>query len=176
MGCARSKLEEDGQKETQALSVDEEFFKLEVDKGHMNERRRSFVQRLYENLAKDGELNAEAMGKAFDADSHPDVVNGNRTAEDVRNELIEMLSMNGGVVSMQLFEDYYDIQSITIESDPQFEALVRSSWVPFLRKLTLARRSGGGRGAPPYSANKITGASTNTSPPPREAPALPHTK
>ncbi|KAH8053765.1 hypothetical protein JL722_9241 [Aureococcus anophagefferens] len=115
-------------------SMDEEFFKLHVDAGHMNERRRSFITRLYSTLGNAKTLDATEMAAAFDSDAHPDVVAGNRTAKDVRAELLEALSMDGGPVTRQLFEDYYDIQSITIELDEQFEALVRSSWIGLVRQ------------------------------------------
>ena len=50
-------------------SMDEEFFKLHVDAGHMNDRRRSFVDRLYTILGDETTLDAAAMAKAFDADA-----------------------------------------------------------------------------------------------------------
>mmetsp|Transcript_353 Transcript_353/g.1078 ORF Transcript_353/g.1078 Transcript_353/m.1078 type:complete len:150 (-) Transcript_353:325-774(-) len=138
MGCQSSR-EGEG-KETQALSVDDEFFKLHVDSGHMNERRRSFVRRLYVTLGDETTLEAEQMAAAFDADAHPDVVAGNRKATDVRNELTESLAAAGGPVTLQLFEDYYDLQSITIENDDQFEALVRSSWINLVRQNAKRRK------------------------------------
>ena len=119
--------------------MDEEFFKLHVDAGHMNERRRSFITRLYSTLGNAKTLDATEMAAAFDSDAHPDVVAGNRTAKDVRAELLEALSMDGGPVTRQLFEDYYDIQSITIEHDEQFEALVRSSWIGLVRQKAQAK-------------------------------------
>lgn len=127
-------------KETQALSVDDEFFRLHVNSGHMNERRRSFVRRLYATLGDETTLDAEKMTVAFDADSHPDVVSGNRKAKEVRTELLESLGAGGGPVTRQLFEDYYDLQSITIEGDEQFEALVRSSWINFVRQNVKRRK------------------------------------
>ena len=39
-------------------SMDEEFFKLHVDAGHMNDRRRSFVDRLYTILGDETTLDA----------------------------------------------------------------------------------------------------------------------
>ena len=119
--------------------MDEEFFKLHVDAGHMNERRRSFITRLYSTLGDQSTLDANEMAAAFDSDAHPDVVAGNRPAKDVRAELLEALSMGGGPVTRQLFEDYYDIQSITIEHDEQFEALVRSSWIGLVRQKAAAK-------------------------------------
>lgn len=139
MGCTSSKDHIHG-KETQALSVDEEFFKLHVDSGHMCERRRSFVRRLYKTLGDETTLDAEEMTRAFDADSHPDVVSGNRKAVEVRNDLLESLAQGGGPVTLQLFEDYYDLQSITIEGDDQFEALVRSSWISLVRQSAKRRK------------------------------------
>mmetsp|Transcript_15974 Transcript_15974/g.47655 ORF Transcript_15974/g.47655 Transcript_15974/m.47655 type:complete len:145 (-) Transcript_15974:52-486(-) len=121
-------------------SMDEEFFKLHVDAGHMNERRRSFVDRLYTTLGDETTLDAAEMAAAFDSDAHPDVVAGNRSAKDVRSELHEALSAAGGPVQRKFFEDYYDIQSITIEHDEQFEALVRSSWIGLVRKKAAEKR------------------------------------
>ena len=125
-------------------SMDEEFFKLHVDAGHMNDRRRSFVDRLYTILGDETTLDAAAMAKAFDADAHPDVVAGNRSAADVRAELHEALAAGGGPVTRQLFEDYYDLQSITVDRDEQFEALVRSSWIALVRQKAAARKKRGG--------------------------------
>ena len=124
-------------------SMDEEFFKLHVDAGHMNDRRRSFVDRLYTILGDETTLDAAAMAKAFDADAHPDVVAGNRSAADVRAELHEALAAGGGPVTRQLFEDYYDLQSITVDRDEQFEALVRSSWIALVRQKATARKKRG---------------------------------
>lgn len=126
-------------------SMDEEFFKLHVDAGHMNDRRRSFVDRLYTILGDETTLDAAAMAEAFDADAHPDVVAGNRSAADVRAELHEALAAGDppGPVTRQLFEDYYDLQSITVDRDEQFEALVRSSWIALVRQKAAARRKRG---------------------------------
>lgn len=138
-------------KEGQALTWDEdEFAKLHVESGHMNERRRSYVGRLYRLLGDETTLQAEAMGAAFDADSHPDVVNGNRESKDVRHDLVEALAVGGGPVSLKLFEDYYDTESITIEADgdEQFEALVSSSWILFLRQRAAAARAAAPAPAP----------------------------
>ena len=123
--------------------MDEEFFKLHVDAGHMNERRRSFIDRLYTTLGDETTLDAAEMAAAFDSDAHPDVVAGNRSASDVRQELLEALSGGGGPVARKLFEDYYDLQSITIERDEQFEALVRSSWIALVRQKAAARKKRG---------------------------------
>lgn len=120
--------------------MDEEFFRLHVDTGHMNDRRRSFVRRLYETMGDETTLDADDMVAAFDAGSHPDVVSGNRKESEVRNELLESLSSGGGPVTQQLFEDYYDLQSITIEDDERFEALIRSSWIGFVRANAKRRR------------------------------------
>ena len=59
----------------------------------------------------------------------------------MRQELLEALAAGGGPVSRNLFEDYYDLQSITIERDEQFEALVRSSWIGLVRKRAAARKA-----------------------------------
>lgn len=134
--------------------MDEEFFKLHVDAGHMNERRRSFITRLYSTLGTDASLNADEMAAAFDSDAHPDVVAGNRSATDVRSELLEALSMDGGPVTRQLFEDYYDIQSITIEHDEQFEALVRSSWIGLVRAKAQAKMAAKKKAAEAKAAAK----------------------
>ena len=107
-------------------------------------RRRSFVDRLYTILGDETTLDAAAMAKAFDADAHPDVVAGNRSAADVRAELHEALAAGGGPVTRQLFEDYYDLQSITVDRDEQFEALVRSSWIALVRQKAAARKTRGG--------------------------------
>ena len=97
MGCSSS-AETKG-RDIQALSVDEQFFTLHVDKGHMNEARRQWVQRIYATKGDETTLTAEKMGAAFDADSHPDVVAGTRKATDVRNELVETLGSSGGPVA-----------------------------------------------------------------------------
>ena len=46
-------------------------------------------------------------------------------------------------VTRQLFEDYYDLQSITVDRDEQFEALVRSSWIALVRQKAAARKKRG---------------------------------
>mmetsp|Transcript_9462 Transcript_9462/g.24124 ORF Transcript_9462/g.24124 Transcript_9462/m.24124 type:complete len:145 (+) Transcript_9462:82-516(+) len=139
MGCQSSKDSEG--KDAQALSCDEEFFKLHIDAGHMNERRRSYIRRLYATLGDETTLRAETMASAFDADAHPEVVAGNRKAKDVRNELVESLAVGGGPVTLQIFEDYYDLQSITVDADDQFEALVRSSWIYLVRQTAKRRKA-----------------------------------
>ena len=48
-----------------------------------------------------------------------------------------------GPVTRQLFEDYYDLQSITVDRDEQFKALVRSSWIALVRQKAAARRKRG---------------------------------
>ena len=53
------------------------------------------------------------------------------------------LAAGGGPVTRQLFEDYYDLQSITVDRDEQFEALVRSSWIALVRQKAAARKKRG---------------------------------
>ena len=65
------------------------------------------------------------------------------SAADVRAELHEALAAGGGPVTRQLFEDYYDLQSITVDRDEQFEALVRSSWIALVRQKAAARKKRG---------------------------------
>ncbi|KAJ1446030.1 hypothetical protein M885DRAFT_547937 [Pelagophyceae sp. CCMP2097] len=122
----------------------------------MNQRRRSYVERLYSTLGDEKTLTARTMCAAFDAEAHPDVIAGNRTADDVREELDESLRSGGGAVSEVLFVAYYDIQSISIDSDDQFEALVRSGWIALVRTIAKAKKAAKAAAATTVEAQKAS--------------------
>lgn len=78
----------------------------------------------------DGSLRLENLMASYRPDRHPDVRAGRRSETEVRDEFVRSWPQTqlSDVVSERDFLDYYRDLSVLIDSDSQFELLVRSTW------------------------------------------------
>jgi len=101
--------------------------------------RRELVENVFHAIDVDnnGKLDLEEIKAKYDVMKHPDVIQGKRTAEAVLCEFIETIEahhniMNGtetdGMVSVEEFVEYYTNIGSSIDSDSEFNALVRNTW------------------------------------------------
>jgi Ca2+-binding EF-hand superfamily protein len=95
--------------------------------------RRRVVLQAFQHLDKEatGVLEPHNMVAAMDASSHPMVLEGSRSADEMRREFLETFELGGtidGKVTLREFETYYAQLSFLVEDDALFDAIVRSAW------------------------------------------------
>jgi|DEB0MinimDraft_12_1074336.scaffolds.fasta_scaffold11532_2 calcyphosin len=116
-------------------TIDYEEFLIEV-RGEMNQRRSDLVKQAHQFLADrtGAELQVENCKDLYDAKRHPDVIQGKRTLDNVMVEFIETFeahhNLGGGDRNVSLNEwlDYWTSVSATIESDDQFELIIKNTF------------------------------------------------
>jgi hypothetical protein len=68
---------------------------------------------------------------AFNASGHPDVISGDREAEDIVRELIDAFSDPSSpedTIEYQKFEDFYSNLSAYVEDDAYFKTIMEQTW------------------------------------------------
>lgn len=124
----------------------EEF--LQGIKGPLNDMRLELVKLAYTKLDKNGDgiVDPSEIMSLYNANSHPDVLSGKKTPQEVLREFLETFEVGGeidGKVTFEEFCNYYSNLGVSIDSDEYFELMIRNSW-----------RIMGGEGAAANSANK----------------------
>lgn len=112
--------------------VDFEEF-LSGVRGAMNPRRMSFVTQAFAILDEDGNgfVEPSDIVKAYNAEKHPDVISGKKTAQEVLREFLDTFDVGGekdGKVTRNEFENYYKNVSASIDNDDYFELMMRNAW------------------------------------------------
>ena len=102
-------------------------------RGPMNPRRMSFVSMAFAILDEDGNGYVEPSDivKAYNADKHPDVIAGKKTAQEVLREFLDTFDVGGekdGKVTRNEFENYYKNVSASVDNDDYFELMMRNAW------------------------------------------------
>ncbi|GMH63593.1 hypothetical protein TrST_g272 [Triparma strigata] len=111
-------------------------------------RRLNLVQLAFAKIDRDGSgvvEPSEVVG-AYNADKHPDVISGSKTADEVLREFLDTFDVGGvkdGKVTKQEFINYYTNLGANIENEDYFELMIRNAW-----------HIAGGEGAAASSANK----------------------
>ncbi|GMH90085.1 hypothetical protein TL16_g11660 [Triparma laevis f. inornata] len=111
-------------------------------------RRLALVQLAFAKIDRDGSGEvepAEVVG-AYNADKHPDVISGKKTADEVLREFLDTFDVGGvkdGKVTRKEFENYYTNLASNIDNEDYFELMIRNAW-----------HIAGGEGASASSANK----------------------
>eukprot|EP00941_MAST-03F_sp_MAST-3F-sp1_P004676 g4676.t1 len=113
---------------------------LEVLRQGMSSNRRRIVQKVFAFIAdiditKVGDENVKAdaslFHKRFNEDAHPDVLAGDRKAEDVRKEFRETFP-HSGLLSCKDLETYYEVVSLTVPvlkpADNKWQLLLWKVW------------------------------------------------
>ena len=78
-----------------------------------------------------GQLDMEDVKGVYNAKSHPDVVQGRKTEDEILRGLVEAFEVGSNkdcVVSVEEFENYYANISASIDSDDYFELMIRNAW------------------------------------------------
>ena len=86
---------------------------------------------------KSGHLDLNEVKSMFNPSRHPDVVNGTRSVEEVRQEFLDMFTTHYNIssgfseeqfVNLEQFIDYHRYVSAFIESDKQFKTYMSGVW------------------------------------------------
>ena len=124
----------------------EEF--LSGVRGVLNARRLDMVQQAFAVIDKDGNgfVEPHDIVECYNADKHPDVMSGKKTADEVLREFLDTFDVGGekdGKVTRNEFQNYYSNVSASVDNDDYFELMMRNSW-----------HISGGKGWCANSANK----------------------
>lgn len=118
------------------LNIDE-F--LDAIRGDLNERRLALVEQAFRKIDKDNseKLDINDIKDSYNANKHPDVINGKKTADQILVEFLETFEAhhsirNGtqadGFVTLEEFIEYYRSISVSIDSDDYFSLVMNNSW------------------------------------------------
>lgn len=108
-------------------------------RGPMNPGRRKLVAQAYAKLDKDGNgyIDVNDIKGVYSAKTHPDVLNGKKTEEQILMEFLETfethhsLRNNGApdhIVTKEEFDEYYNNISASIDNDQYFELMMNNAW------------------------------------------------
>eukprot|EP01010_Urceolus_cornutus_P005222 NODE_896_length_1250_cov_291.457952_g682_i0.p1 GENE.NODE_896_length_1250_cov_291.457952_g682_i0~~NODE_896_length_1250_cov_291.457952_g682_i0.p1 ORF type:complete len:298 (-),score=57.67 NODE_896_length_1250_cov_291.457952_g682_i0:252-1145(-) len=102
-------------------------------RGGMNPRRRAVVHQCFTKFDKDktGVIDVDDMKKDFDVSRHPQVMNGEKTKQEVMQDFLKTFddpTNPDGSVTWAEFEAYYCGLSCTIDNDEYFELMMASVW------------------------------------------------
>eukprot|EP01012_Entosiphon_sulcatum_P019368 TRINITY_DN2421_c0_g1_i2.p2 TRINITY_DN2421_c0_g1~~TRINITY_DN2421_c0_g1_i2.p2 ORF type:complete len:203 (-),score=35.50 TRINITY_DN2421_c0_g1_i2:45-653(-) len=102
-------------------------------RGEMNQRRRDLVMLAYDRLdkTKDGQVTMDELAAIYakNADRHPDVATGAKTAKQILLEFTADWDKNGdSTVTKDEFLEYYTDLSVNIDLDDYFELMIRNAW------------------------------------------------
>ena len=100
--------------------------------GKMNDFRRQIVQKAFEKLDKEnkGKICYDVIRDNYNADKHPEVLNGKRTKQEILARFIDMVeyhfnllnnNKNNNEANQEEFEEFYNYISVFIDNDKYFE-------------------------------------------------------
>lgn len=109
--------------------------------GNLSPIRFALVKKLFEDLPKNqnGNIDIDVLKNCFCASKHYDVINGNKTIDEVYGEFLECLeiyknynnNLKGGIGNEFTYEDFchfFEEMSLEIKSDYLFSNLVQNCW------------------------------------------------
>jgi len=119
-------------------AVDYDEF-IRVLRGPMNPFRKKLVAQAYSKLDKDGSgyIDVNDIKGVYSAKTHPDVLQGKKTEEQILMEFLETfeahhnLRNNGApdhIVTKEEFDEYYNNVSSSVDDDKYFELMMNNAW------------------------------------------------
>ena len=107
--------------------------------GTMNDFRKQIVQKVFQKLDKDnkGIIDYDIIRESYNADKHPEVLNGKRTKQEVLARFIDMFeyhfnllnkNKNNEGATMEEFEEFYNYISVLVDNDKYFENMMSRVW------------------------------------------------
>jgi len=115
-------------------------------RGQMSDSRKNIVEEIFNTLEPDQEgfVHINKVNQLFNPENHPDVLSGKRNPNEVYQEFVDTFEgnhnyLNGdeaqfGNVDIDEFCDYYDSVSMMIDSDSEFEDMLRGVWLDEVNK------------------------------------------
>lgn len=112
---------------------------LRTIRGVMNAGRKKLVQQAFNKMDRDGNgwLDINDIKGIYTAKSHPDVLAGRKSEEQVLMEFLETFETHHSirnndapdhVVTKEEFEEYYNNVSASIDDDKYFEVMMNNAW------------------------------------------------
>ena len=126
-------------KEKNGRIDDDEFIRR--IRGQMSDTRKNIVEEIFNTLEPDQEgfVHINKVNQLFNPENHPDVLSGKRNPNEVYQEFVDTFEgnhnyLNGdeallGNVDIDEFCDYYDSVSMMVDSDSEFEDMLRGIWL-----------------------------------------------
>ena len=119
-------------------SVDYDEF-LRSLRGPMNPFRRKLVAQAYNKLDKDrsGFIDINDIKGVYSAKTHPDVLSGKKTEEQILLEFLETFETHHSlrnndapdhIVTKEEFDEYYNNVSASVDNDQYFELMMNNAW------------------------------------------------
>ena len=107
--------------------------------GTMNDFRKQIVQKVFQKLDKDnkGIIDYDIIRESYNADKHPEVLNGKRTKQEVLARFIDMFEYHFNLLNknknkegatMGEFEEFYNYISVLVDNDKYFENMMSRVW------------------------------------------------
>ena len=107
--------------------------------GTMNDFRKQIVQKVFQKLDKDnkGIIDYDIIRESYNADKHPEVLNGKRTKQEVLARFIDMFEYHFNLLNknknkegatMEEFEEFYNYISFLVDNDKYFENMMSRVW------------------------------------------------
>jgi Ca2+-binding EF-hand superfamily protein len=107
--------------------------------GKMNDYRRQIVQKVFEKLDKEnkGIISYDVLRQSYNADKHPEVLNGKRTKQEILARFIDMFEYHFNLLNKnknkegatkEEFEEFYNYISPFIDNDKYFENMMSRVW------------------------------------------------
>ena len=112
---------------------------LRALRGPMNPFRKKLVAQAFNKLDKDrsGYIDINDIKGVYSAKTHPDVLSGKKTEEQILLEFLETFETHHNlrnndapdhVVTKEEFEEYYNNISASIDNDQYFELMMNNAW------------------------------------------------
>ena len=115
----------------------------------MNATRVAICKKAYKIMDKDGsgQLDINDIRGTYNAKHHPDVKSGKKQEDEILGEFLDTFEdhfcdMKGnadsrdGIITMPEWIEYYNNVSMSIDTDPYFEAMMNSTWNLDGKKVT----------------------------------------
>ena len=107
--------------------------------GKMSDFRRQIVEKTFDLLDKEnrGKVGYNIIRESYNADKHPEVLNGKRTKQEILARFIDIFeyhftllnkNKNKNEATKQEFEEFYNYISVFIDDDKYFEDLMNRVW------------------------------------------------
>ena len=108
-------------------------------RGPMKPFRKKIVMQAYNNIDSDknGYLDINDIKGTYNAKSHPDVLQGKKTEEQILMEFLETFEMHHNqrnnsapdhIVTQEEFIEYYNNISSSVDNDQYFELMMNNAW------------------------------------------------
>jgi len=119
-------------------SIDYDEF-LRTLRGPANPFRKKLIAQAFNKIDRDGNgyVDINDIKGVYSAKTHPDVLSGKKTEEQILLEFLETFEIqhsirnNGApdhIVTKEEFEEYYNNVSASIDNDQYFELMMNNAW------------------------------------------------